>query len=193
MQLLGMDTPVSQQARDIVIRNNVFLDIREDYALDIVRVIQATGLVALTLDHNAFHYREPMQDFFRAVAPNTTGLVYTNNTVLFGNGFLGRLRNERRRGELPRSDATIAGNLLVGGPDATFGGSNHYPAGRRRRRVRRVGRCGLERLRPVAGEPVRGDGDRRDEPGDRRRGDRSRDGLVSLRAQSSSARINRAV
>ena len=82
VQILGRDTGgQSQQTGAITIVNNLFDDIRQDYAFDIVRVIQVTDTAGVTVDHNTFVYAPGSWPMVRSYGAQTTDFVYTNNII----------------------------------------------------------------------------------------------------------------
>jgi hypothetical protein len=119
----------SGPTRDVVIRNNLFADIRMDYAFDTVRVIQFNGIDGLVIDHNTFiHTGTDARDVIRAYDRNTTGFVYTNNVIPFGSGFWSDcgLNDAALACRLP--GAMVAGNVLIGGAPGSLSGTNFFPA-----------------------------------------------------------------
>ncbi|HEY3237111.1 MAG TPA: hypothetical protein VGJ84_20495, partial [Polyangiaceae bacterium] len=130
VQILGTDTPPSQQANHITVENNLFLDIRADYAFDpaVVRVIQFTGVDTLTFNHNTFIYADPTYPMFRTYGDPTTAFVYTNNLVFYGEGIWSDCGTNQTALTCKLPGSQMAGNVIIGGPSSEFPTGNFFPA-----------------------------------------------------------------
>jgi len=127
--LLGRDSGgTSQQTNNIVIRGNLFEDIRQDYAVDIVRVIQLTGIAGLVVDHNTFSFGAGSWPMLRAYGDQTTGFVYTNNLIEYREGVWADCGTDNQALICALPAAVFVGNVIVGGNQATLPAGNFMPA-----------------------------------------------------------------
>jgi hypothetical protein len=116
------------QTNHIVISNNVCADVRQDYALDIVRVFQFSGIDTLAIEHNTFEFGAGSWPIFRTYADPTTGFSYSNNVVEFREGAWSDCGNDAQALSCKLPGGTIAGNAFVGGAAGSFPATNSYPA-----------------------------------------------------------------
>ena len=128
VSVLGRDEPPSQQSNNITVENNLFVDVRADYALDIVRVVQFTGTDQLAFDHNTFIYAEPTYPMLRTYGVATTGFSYTNNVVSYGEGIWSDCGTDQQALDCLLPGAQVAGNVVIGGPSSGFPAGNFLPA-----------------------------------------------------------------
>jgi hypothetical protein len=127
--ILGQDTGgSSQQTNQIYIENNLFEDIRQDYALDIVRVIQFTGTAGVTANHNTFVYAPGSWPMLRGYGDQTTNFVYTNNIIEYREGFWADCGTDNQAIACITPGAVFEGNVIIGGPQANFPAGNFFPA-----------------------------------------------------------------
>ena len=128
VSILGYDNAgPSEQARSITIRNNLFEDVRQDYALDVVRVMQFTETDQLTVDHNTFVYGPGSWPIFRTYGAETTEFVYTNNIVEYREGVWSDCGNDAQALACKLPGATFSGNLIAGATGG-FPAGNQFPA-----------------------------------------------------------------
>lgn len=118
----------SQQSTGITIANNVFEDIRQDYALDIVRVLQFNEVAGLTVDHNTYQFAPGSWPMLRTFGNQTTGFVYTSNVIEYREGVWSDCGNDAMALSCKLPGAVFDGNVIIGGPSGAFPGSNHTPA-----------------------------------------------------------------
>ena len=126
--LLGYDAGnSSQQANHVTFANNLFEDIRQDYALDIVRVMQFTEIATLVVDHNTFVYAPGSWPIFRTYGQPTTDFAYRNNVVEYREGLWADCGTDAQALACLLPGAQFAGNVIVGGGSATLPAGNFYP------------------------------------------------------------------
>ena len=130
LQIAGRDSGgPSQQTNRIVIRNNLIADIRADYALDIVRVLQFNDVIDLVVDHNTFVYGSPGgYDLLRAFGENSTGFEYSNNVVPFGSGLWADCGTNAAALTCRLPGAVLDRNVFIGGSASGLPGMNFFPA-----------------------------------------------------------------
>lgn len=129
LQIAGFDNSgPSQQTTDVTIAGNLFVDIRSDYALDIVRVLQFSEVAGLTVDHNTFVYAAGSWPFIRAFGNPTTGFSYTNNVVEYREGLWADCGTDQAALDCVLSGGVVEGNVLIGGPAGAFTAANATPA-----------------------------------------------------------------
>jgi hypothetical protein len=127
--ILGRDTGgLSEQSKNILIANNVFEDLRQDYALDILRVFQFNEVAGVAIDHNTFQFGAGSWPFLRTFGEPTTGFSYTNNVVEYREGLWSECGQDAEALACILPGGVVAGNVLVGGPAGAFAATNHYPA-----------------------------------------------------------------
>ncbi len=120
--ILGRDSPANDVASNTIrFSNNVFEGIREQFAVDIPRVVQITEAHAITFDHNTFLHDS---NFVRGYGVPTTGLVYTNNITRYGAGAWSDCGTDQAAFTCYFTGARVEGNVIIGGPEAAFGASN---------------------------------------------------------------------
>jgi len=128
-ELAGFDTTgPTLQTNHVTIANNVCADIRQDYALDIVRVFQFSEIATLDIDHNTFQYGAGSWPIFRTYGMNTTGFSYTNNVVEFREGAWSDCGSNSTAFSCRLPGSTSGGNVLIGGTQGALPGTNYYPA-----------------------------------------------------------------
>lgn len=128
VQIAGYDSSgPSGRTRNVVIRNNVFADIRADYAFDFVRVIQFNAIDGLVIDHNTFVHPAD-HDVVRAFDMNTTGFAYTNNVVPFGGGLWADCGTNAMALSCRLPGGVVEGNVFIGGMVGSVPGANSWPA-----------------------------------------------------------------
>ncbi|MBI2893442.1 MAG: hypothetical protein HYY06_07805 [Deltaproteobacteria bacterium] len=129
VNILGRDgSGPSQQASDITIAENLFEDIRGDYARDVVRVIQFTEVAGLVVDHNTFVYADGSWPLARTYGEATTDFVYTNNVVEEREGLWSDCGANQAALDCLLPGARFEANVLIGGADGDFVSPNLYPA-----------------------------------------------------------------
>ena len=130
VQIAGYDSSgPSGRTRRVAIRNNLFADIRMDYALDTVRVIQFNALEELTIDHNTFVFTgSDARDVIRAFDMNTTGFSYTNNVIPYGNGPWADCGTGAAALACRLPGAVLERNVFIGGTMGALPGTNFFPA-----------------------------------------------------------------
>jgi hypothetical protein len=172
VQIAGTDSSgPSQQTNGIVIRNNLFADVRTDYTLDLVRVLQFNGVDGIVADHNTFVYAGAGgYDVIRAFGTDTTGFEYTNNVVPFGGGLWSDCGTNAAALTCRLPGAVVEGNVFVGGPDGVVPGTNHWPAD--------VAAAGFASF-ATGDADFHGHGNRRHHPRHRRGRDRRRHGPLT--------------
>jgi hypothetical protein len=126
--VLGFDTPVSQQATNLTLKNNLFWGIKQENALDIVRVAQFNEVKGLAFDHNTFVYGPGSWPFARTFGNPTTGFVYTNNIVEFREGLWAECGTNAAALACLLPGAVVDGNVFAGGNASDLPGNNSWPA-----------------------------------------------------------------
>jgi hypothetical protein len=125
--VLGFDTAgPSQQSTNIVVENNVFEDVRVDYAFDVVRLVQFTEVAGLELRHNTFQLGGDF-DILRTYGNPTTGFVYGDNVVEYGTGVWAECGVDQAALDCLLPAAVFSGNLIVGAPEGTLPADNSFP------------------------------------------------------------------
>ena len=126
--ILGRDTGgASGQSTGITIANNLFEDVRAEYAFDLVRVFQFTEVAGLVIEHNTFAYDGPDFPIFRTYGAATTGFRYADNLVPYGDGAWADCGTDAAALACLLPAGVFAGNLVIGGGAATLPAGNHFP------------------------------------------------------------------
>jgi hypothetical protein len=129
VEILGRDSPASQQTKNVTIANNVFEDLRTDYTLDLLRVIQVTGVETLVVDHNTFRYAGGgAYDIVRSYGTQTTGFRYTNNVVPYGTGIWSDCGTNSTALTCSLPGSVVAGNVIIGGAASGLPATSSFPA-----------------------------------------------------------------
>jgi hypothetical protein len=102
----------------------VFEDVRADYALDIVRVIQFTEVAGLEFRHNVFATAETTYPILRTYGQPTTGFVFADNVVFYGEGAWSECGSDQAALDCLLPGGVFEGNVVMGGqgslPAANF-------------------------------------------------------------------------
>ena len=127
-QLLGRDyLATSQPTQNITIRNNVFEHISGLWGNQGRFMVITEGLANLTIDHNTIEHAGTILEI---TGPAVTGFVYTNNLSRHNSYGI-------KAGGYASGNSTLAkffpgavmrGNVLAGGPSASYPAGNHFPA-----------------------------------------------------------------
>jgi hypothetical protein len=124
--VLGFDTGgPSQQSTNIAIVNNVFEDVRADYAFDVVRLVQFTEVAGLELRHNTFQLAGSF-DILRTYGNPTTDFVYADNVIAYGTGVWSECGLDQAALDCLLPGAVFSGNLILGAPADTLPADNSF-------------------------------------------------------------------
>ena len=106
---------------NITLYNNLFDDLRSDYAFDYERLFNAYGITNLKIDHNTL--LSNYEYFHQSGTVPITNFTYTNNIAVYGQGFSSDCGYNSSAYACSTSGFTLTNNVFLGGNPGAFPGA----------------------------------------------------------------------